>query len=340
MIKPEGIPKFVGDLTAVSKAASDMSAVGEEIVNIARGLEKTFRNGMTAHYDKGPEKDRLVDAMLPVKNEGELFGPELGKVASALNTFVSEVQGNVNKLNGVKGRADAFIRKVGDTPEDEIDDNEDWVKEENQLHKDIEDSMNGISQAEHRCANKIAALYGGRKWDEQSGHRDGDPEPQPTDEDKEPPWGEPLEYDAPWYEDCVDFVGGVLKGVFVDGLLGTLDALTTLIPIQPLLKSLGVPNIPGHEWTSWEQAGQAWKGVGLTLASAAMYAVPGAAALMHAVFPETAAYLDNVGLTVLKGMVAWTCGAKTRAARLARSASTSSPQSAPVAPQVVSGPLR
>jgi hypothetical protein len=75
MIKPEGIPEFKGNLPAVSQAASDMSAVGQEIVNIARGLETTFRNGMTAHYDNGPEKDRLVDAMLPVKNEGELFGP-------------------------------------------------------------------------------------------------------------------------------------------------------------------------------------------------------------------------------------------------------------------------
>jgi hypothetical protein len=104
MIKPEGIPKFVGDLQAVSKAAGDLSAVGGEIVAIAQGLERTFRNGMTAHYTDGPEKHLLVGAMLPVKSEGELFGAELPKVASALNAFVSEVQDNVTKLNGVKGR--------------------------------------------------------------------------------------------------------------------------------------------------------------------------------------------------------------------------------------------
>ncbi|WP_246486389.1 hypothetical protein [Kribbella qitaiheensis] len=276
MIKVEGIPSFQGNLQGVIDAAGKMVTVGNQIVGIAEDLESKFRNGMNAHYIDGPEKHLLVDAMLPVKNEGKLFGPELGKVAAALKVFVDEVRGNVDKLNGVKGRAEAWKRKVGDTPEDEIDDNEDWVKEENQLHKDISDSMQAITEAENRCANKIAALYGGRKWDEKSGHRDGDPEPPASDEEKEPPWGKPLEYDAPWYEDVGNFALGVLKGVFVDGILGTLDALTTLIPIQPLLKSMGVNSIFGHELQGWKECGQAWKGVGLTLASAAMYAVPGA----------------------------------------------------------------
>ena len=66
----------------------------------------------------------------------------------------------------------------------------------------------------------------------------------------------------------------MLKGIFVDGILGTLDALTTLIPIQPLLKSMGVNSIFGHELQGWKECGQAWKGVGLTLASAAIRARP------------------------------------------------------------------
>lgn len=129
-------------------------------------------------------------------------------------------------------------------------DDEDWrsdgdkVDEHNGLLNDVNAKVVEMMAVERRCANAIERLIGGRQW--KAGDNAEDPNvygPAEIPDNAETPWGKPEEKDEPWWKDTLNAVGGFVKGVVWDGLImGLGKSVLTLVPVLPLLGSLGAPH--------------------------------------------------------------------------------------------------
>ncbi|MFJ7422401.1 hypothetical protein ACIQXD_27940 [Streptomyces uncialis] len=212
--------------------------------------------GLSAFYT-APEAEQLFATTGPVKSESDVFADQLESVTTALSEYAAEVRPIEARLKQLRADATAFVSGIsGDR---HWKDDGDKVEENNDLVKDVNAAVAAFWEAERTCANKITALVCGTHFiaDDGTGASNmyGFSE-KDLDSTKELPWGSQVEESRRWWE-VHHHVGSFLKGVFVDGLWGTIRGLGTLVGVD-----------------GWDAAGQAWTGLAKVVTGLAITVTP------------------------------------------------------------------
>ncbi|WP_406401072.1 hypothetical protein [Streptomyces uncialis] len=212
--------------------------------------------GLSAFYT-APEAEQLFATTGPVKSESDVFADQLESVTTALSEYAAEVRPIEARLKQLKADATAFVSGI--SGDKHWKDDGDKVEENNDLVKDVNAAVAAFWEAERACANKITALVCGTHFiaDDGTGKSNmyGFSE-KDLDGTKELPWGSQVEESRRWWE-VHHHVGSFLKGVFVDGLWGTIRGLGTLVGVD-----------------GWDAAGQAWTGLAKVVTGLAITVTP------------------------------------------------------------------
>ncbi|MFF8656198.1 hypothetical protein [Streptomyces huasconensis] len=256
MIKPAGIPRFIGNWGQLAK---DVSGLRSDAIGIRNGgADVHSRFQMLGAYYTAPEADDLFATTKPVMDEADTFAAHLETVADALDTFAAEARPLAEKLKTLRENAFKFVADVeGD---DDWTDDEDKVARNNGLWADVIAAESAFRAAERRAADKISAIVGGPKYIEDDGSHKATEQTVMYGYDadvlkqaKELPWGSPVsETTAP------GDIGGHLKnflydGFAVDGAGATLKGLGALV------------GIGGSAKEAWGHLGDAAMGTGYYL---------------------------------------------------------------------------
>jgi len=254
-LDPDEIPEFTGDLEQLEK---DVSAIGTDATSLwdaGTQIDTTFRS-LSGYYE-APDADKLFATTAPVATAGNELCDELETIASALDTYATEVRPLVAKFKRLKEDATAFRSAIAD--HDDWREDGDKVEENNARRAEVNAAWAAFQAAERTCHAKIVALVGGvplkvNDGTEQCGtygYRAED-----LNHAEGLPWGDPVEESTPWWqvhEHAWDFT----KGFFVDGVWGTIRGLGTLVGVD-----------------GWDAAGQAWTGLGKLLTGILVTANP------------------------------------------------------------------
>jgi hypothetical protein len=256
MIKPAGIPRFIGDWGQLAK---DVSGLRSDAIGIRNGgADVHSRFQMLGAYYTAPEADDLFATTQPVMDEADTFAAHLETVADALDTFAAEARPLAEKLKTLREDAFKFVADVeGD---DDWTDDEDKVARNNALWADVIAAESAFRAAERRAAGKISAIVGGPKYIEDDGSHKATEQTVMYGYDadvlkqaEELPWGSPVsETTAP------GDIKGHLKnflydGFAVDGAGATLKGLGALV------------GIGGSAKEAWGNLGDAAMGAGYYL---------------------------------------------------------------------------
>ncbi|WP_420168834.1 hypothetical protein [Streptomyces violaceoruber] len=239
----EGIPVFTGDLALLDTKVTELAGDGAGIATATGDIHSSF-GGLQAFY-KAPEADQLFATTKPVADRGAALKSDLATITAALRTYSDDAHPLVEKLRQLKRDAGAFLVKIN--AEDKWREDGDLVEENNRRHAEIAETWAAFQAVELACYNKIISLVPGGKpltTDDGSGgeHTHGY-DSEVLKQAKGLPWGDPVEESKPWYhlhEHGWDFV----KGFAVDGVLGTVKGLGTLVGVD-----------------GWEGMKQAWGGL-------------------------------------------------------------------------------
>ncbi|MFI2613894.1 hypothetical protein [Streptomyces sp. NPDC018584] len=256
MIKPAGIPRFIGDWEQLAK---DVSGLRSDAIGIRNGgADVHSRFQMLGAYYTAPEADDLFATTQPVMDEADTFAAHLETVADALDTFAAEARPLAEKLTSLREDAFKFVESVeGD---DDWTDDGDKVKRNNELWADVIAAKSAFEAAERRAAGKISAIVGGPKYIEDDGSHKATEQTVMYGYDadvlkqaEELPWGSPVsETTAPG-----DFKGHLKNflydGFAVDGAGATLKGLGALV------------GIGGSAKEAWGHLGDAAMGTGYYL---------------------------------------------------------------------------
>lgn len=280
MIDPDEIPLFSGSLNNLEGSANALQTIGVNISDASGAIHASVQ-ALAGPY-QAPETPVLPASRGPVRANGLELGRQVAAVEVILATFAEEIRPIAISLSELKSDAEQFVScRRGDWREDEA-----AVEEHNTLIDDVSAKVVEKWEVERRCANAIEALFGGRQWVTDRVNENGEVmlrsrggQEQRGEEDvygytsipdgMAVLWGTPEEYDAPWYEDRWNALGGFLEGIVVDGFGTMIDGLTTLIPIRPIAGSLATW-ITGEEndGSTWADCGNGWVNLGLLLYAA------------------------------------------------------------------------
>ncbi|WP_406148904.1 hypothetical protein [Streptomyces sp. NBC_01012] len=239
----EGIPVFTGNLATLDVKVTELTSAGETIATATGDVHSSF-GGLQAFY-KAPEAEQLFATTKPVTDTGRTLKSDLKIIAGALSAYSDEVYPLVEKLKEIKRDAGAFLVKVN--ADDKWREDGDLIEENNHRRDEIAETLAAFQDAEITCHNKITALVCAVPLKKNDGSDSKHQYGFDADTLKQAeglPWGDPLVESVPgWqvWEHAWDFT----KGFFVDGVWGTIKGLGTLVG-----------------FSGWEEAGQAWKGLG------------------------------------------------------------------------------
>ncbi|MFF8439492.1 hypothetical protein ACF07U_01270 [Streptomyces californicus] len=265
----EGIPVFTGDLALLDTKVTELAGDGAGIATATGDIHSSF-GGLQAFY-KAPEADQLFATTKPVADRGAALKSDLATITAALRTYSDDAHPLVEKLRQLKRDAGAFLVKVN--AEDKWREDGDLVEENNRRHAEIAETWAAFQAVELACYNKIISLVPGGKpltTDDGSGgeHTYGY-DSEVLKQAKGLPWGDPVEESKPWHhlhEHGWDFV----KGFAVDGVLGTVKGLGTLVGVD-----------------GWEGMKQAWGGLAqLSIGAVVTTATYGAGGVYLLATPE------------------------------------------------------
>lgn len=238
----EGIPVFTGNLALLDTQVTALTKSGSTISTSTGDVHSSF-GGLQAFY-RAPEAEQLFATTKPVADTGLSLKSDLSTIASALSTYSDDAYPLVEKLKELKRDAGAFLVKAN--ADDQWREDGDLVEENNNRHNEIAETWAAFQAVERACHAKIVALVGGTplKTDDGSG-KEGTYgyDAEALKHAKGLPWGDPVEESKPWWhlgEHLWDFT----KGVFVDGVWGTIKGLGTLFGTD-----------------GWDAAKQAWSGL-------------------------------------------------------------------------------
>jgi hypothetical protein len=229
LIDPDNIPQYTGDLEQLS--ANALGLMAEAVAFRASGAEvhRKFQ-GLSSCYS-APEADQLFATTVPVAAKADTFADDLEKVGKALTAYETEIQPLVARLKSLKERAETFRANIaGDEHWRKDNDN---VQLNNDLVYDVNATQEAFERAEITCHNAITALVGGSTLVIQDGTRKQGPNTYGytadlLDQAEDLPWGKTVEkerHGLDWLQHQVTEFG---KGVFVDGVWGTVRGLYTL----------------------------------------------------------------------------------------------------------------
>ncbi|MEU1313251.1 hypothetical protein ABZ419_30750, partial [Streptomyces cinnamoneus] len=234
MIDLGKIPTFTGKLEQLETDASALKTTAGSIRGTGKAVHDAFQK-LSDSYE-APERAHLLDTTIPVRDKADAFAKKLESVGGALQGFATAARPLVQKMDRLREDASKFVS--------ENKDDDDWQKDQKKvdenarLVREVGTTWVAFQGVERDAANKITALVGGTKFVVDDGsHKAGMYGFKESDvkDAKETPWGtvDKREYEglrAAW-EWTKDNVGGALKGFFVDGVLGTLKGLGSMVNV-------------------------------------------------------------------------------------------------------------
>ncbi|MEU9946598.1 hypothetical protein [Streptomyces lavendulae] len=180
-----------------------------------------------------------------MRTDSDFFADQMDAAAKALGEYVSEARPIANRLKELQARAAAFSQKI--SGDEHWKDDSRNTDENSQLISEISSAVAAFWAAEKTCADKLRALHGepplryddGSHGKDTYGYRLED-----LNSSKSLPWGTRFDQTHRWYEIDHWAKSFVWDGIVVDGIVGTVRGLGTLV---------------GYD--GWDKAGQAWTGL-------------------------------------------------------------------------------
>lgn len=259
-IDPAGIPHFTGNLDEVENSATGVHTAAKELAEHGHGVHSTFQ-GLSAYY-QAPEAEKLFSSTHTIPAEADALKGELFTVSTALEDYATAVRPIVRRIEHIRAQAVTFAASVeGD---DDWHKDADKVSRNSGLRSDLAAALEDFATAQNDCANKISALVGGHHY---MLNPTGDQALVPKnaafngysadawEHAEQTPWGSPVEREYEGVEWLLHQTKSLVwDGFVIRGFVGTLDGLSTLVGAK-----------------GWDQAGQAWKGLGDAVGGLSQY---------------------------------------------------------------------
>ncbi|QGV80262.1 hypothetical protein [Streptomyces ficellus] len=259
-VDPAEVPEFTGDEAQLAAKVKALSMAGVKISTAAGDVHTSF-GGLRAFY-RAPEADQLFATTQPVQDRALEVGSDLCVVAGALGTYADDIRPLVRRLDELRRAARDFRTRVAGDEKWREDD--DLIEENLDRRNEIAEVWARFQAAERACHDKIVALVGGPplKVDDGS-HQQGmyGYDAETLKQVESLPWGDAVAESTPGWQ-VWEHTGDFFEGFFVDGVWGTVTSLGTLVGTH-----------------GWDEAGQAWKGLGMVATGVAISATPIAGAL-------------------------------------------------------------
>ncbi|MFI9200344.1 hypothetical protein [Streptomyces sp. NPDC053048] len=287
MLDPSEVPQFTGNLEELDKDAGTLKKGAGHIRDTGANIHTKFQ-ALSAHYH-APEAATLFATTLPVRDKAKDFGDDLEKVSSALTSYASEVKPLAEKLKRLKTEAENFVKSVKDDKDWEYDEKK--IAHQKRIRSDIDETVAAFYAAERNAANKITGLVkGGTKWIADDGtHKKGMYGFTADDlKHAKVPWGQPEEEKHHWYEVGHWVKSFVWDGLIIDGVVGTVKGLGTLVGFD-----------------GWDAMKNAWKGLGMLAVGVTVYAIPATRMIPDSMLPKFVQDSKKVAREAGKAMVAW-----------------------------------
>ena len=261
------------DPEAIRTAAAGLvSAVGEVSTTAADSAAVWNRLQSPAVYEiDGSEV--VFSAFAPVTRSAEDLETDAGTVNTAVLAYAETVDSLKTRLGVVKANAANFFSRTRGRSQDDWDDDEGLIQAEQNIIGDLNRLYADLQEAQRLCANAISGIYGGPSYvlTTEEGAGTGEVAYGYTGDQLDAaavegnvPWGQPTEWDKPWYRDAWDGVASFGKGVW-SGVTGTVTGLGNMV-------GLG----------GGEAFAQTWKGLGTLALNAAIVTSPVVQLAMHA----------------------------------------------------------
>ncbi|ONK12164.1 hypothetical protein [Streptomyces sp. MP131-18] len=261
-IDPSGIPVFTGHLDTLAEKYTALRSDAEGIRGIGQAVDEQFQ-GLSGPY-QAPEAADLLATTTPVRQRACAFADKLEMVALVLEIFAEEARPLIDRLDRLRGEAEAFV--------DEIGDGDDWrhdgdkTARNNELLREVSVTVAQFWEVERRAANNITLLVDGTTWVTDDGNGDAGTyglSVADIEQVGETPWGRAVEEKHHAWELWHHAKSFVWDGIVVDGILGTLTGISTLV----------------NPWS--DGFGAAWQGLG-KLATGVLVSSPSGLPLLAA----------------------------------------------------------
>ncbi|NMR29551.1 glycohydrolase toxin TNT-related protein [Crystallibacter degradans] len=231
----------------------------------------TLWAGMSTAY-KGPGDWQVHTAFNKVASEAEVVLEDANAVAAAIDTFAEWAREAKRRYNALYADWLAVQSRIDDGGGDWRED-QDLVNDDNNILKSADALLAEHMEAERTCATAISGLFDGPSYVVTT--QDGPGANQvaygyTADQldaaaaEGNIPWGEPTEWDKPWYRDALDGVVSFGKGVW-SGITGTVTGLWNMV-----------------NFTDMETFSATWKGIGTLALDVAIVASPVAQVALRA----------------------------------------------------------
>lgn len=231
----------------------------------------TLWAGMSTAY-KGPGDWQVHTAFNNVASEAEVVLEDANAVADAIDTFAEWAREAKRRYNTLYADWLAVQSRIDDGGGDWRED-QDLVNDDNNILKSADALLAEHMEAERTCATAISGLFGGPSYVVTT--QDGPGANQvaygyTADQldaaaaEGNIPWGEPTEWDKPWYRDALDGVVSFGKGVW-SGITGTVTGLWNMV-----------------NFTDMETFSATWKGIGTLALDVAIVTSPVAQVALRA----------------------------------------------------------
>lgn len=258
------------DAEVLEQHAGKLRTKAEGIQSAASESHSIWQGTATAY--KGPGDWQVHSAFNRVLTEADTVLEDSNSVADAIDTYAEWAREAKRRYDALYSDWLSVRARIADEGDDWRK-NEDLVNDDNQILKDANVLVEDHMAAERACASAISGLFGGPSYVVTT--EDGPGAKQVaygyTSEQLDAataeghiPWGEPTEWDKPWYRDAWDGVVSFGKGVW-SGITGTVTGLWNMV-----------------NFTDMDTFSATWKGIGQLALDVAIVASPVAQVALRA----------------------------------------------------------
>ncbi|GAA1922290.1 hypothetical protein GCM10009688_29150 [Arthrobacter gandavensis] len=253
-------------------AAALVSAVGD-VVDTAEESATAWGHLQSPDVYDIAGSEVVFNAFRPVTVSATDLDSDVGTVDTAVLAYADTVDALKLRLDAVKADAANFFSRTRGRSQDDWDDDEGLIQAEQNIIGDLNRLYSDLQEAQRVCANAISAIYGGPKYvlTTEEGAGTGEVEFGFSGEQLDAaavegnvPWGQPTEWDKPWYRDAWDGVASFGKGVW-SGVTGTVTGLGNMV---------GLGGAEAFE--------QTWKGLGNLAVNLVIMTTPAVQIALHA----------------------------------------------------------
>ncbi|EMY35788.1 hypothetical protein D477_002581 [Arthrobacter crystallopoietes BAB-32] len=258
------------DAEVLEQHAGKLRTKAEDIQSAASESHSLWQGTVAAY--KGPGDWQVHSAFNRVLSEADTVLEDSNSVADAIDTYAEWAREAKRRYNALYADWLSVQSRIGDESDDWRK-NEDLVNDDNQILKDANALVEDHMAAERACASAISGLFGGPAYVVTTEEGPGanqvaygytSEQLDAATAEGHIPWGEPTEWDKPWYRDALDGVVSFGKGVW-SGITGTVTGLWNMV-----------------NFTDMETFSATWKGIGQLALDVAIVTSPVAQVALRA----------------------------------------------------------